>query len=189
MSTVVVVRKNGKACIAADSLISYGSLTQSASYLTYRPKLIQVGSTYIGLVGSTSHEMVLRHYFSRPNKRPAFKDRASIFHTWVELHRALKEEYHLNPNEEKEDPYETTRISALLANPFGIFGVYPLRSVDEYTKFWAMGAGDEFALGAMHACYERLESVEEIAQAGIEAAAEFDNSTALPITLYTVKLK
>lgn len=61
--------------------------------------------------------------------------------------------------------------------------------MDEYTKFWALGAGDEFALGAMHACYDRLESVEEIAHAGIEAAAEFDNSTALPITLYTVKLK
>src|ERR1043165_6309479 len=107
MSTVVVVRKNGRACIAADSLISYGSLAQPASYLTYRPKLIRVGNTFIGLVGSTSHEMVLRHYFARPNKRPSFKDRASIFKAWIELHKALKEEYHLNPNEEKDDPYET----------------------------------------------------------------------------------
>jgi ATP-dependent protease HslVU (ClpYQ) peptidase subunit len=58
--------------------------------------------------------------------------------------------------------------------------------VFEYTKFWAIGSGREFALGAMHAQYPRLKTAAAIAKAGIEAGATFDRNTALPMTLYTV---
>jgi ATP-dependent HslUV protease subunit HslV len=79
-------------------------------------------------------------------------------------------------------------MHVLLANPHGIFGIYALRSVDEYNKFWAFGSGTDYALGALHCTYDRLEKVEDIARAAIEAAAEFDNATALPVTVHSVKL-
>ncbi len=189
MSTVVVVRKEKQICIAADTLTSFGDLVQPGAYLKDMTKILRVGDTYIGLVGSTSHVMVLQHYFAQRKKAVSFKDCTSIFKVWLELHGALKKQFHLNPNDENDDPYETTRISALLANPHGIFGVYPLRAVDEYTKFWAKGSGDEYALGAMHACYSRMKTAEEIARVGVEAAAEFDGGTALPLTLHTISLK
>ena len=60
--------------------------------------------------------------------------------------------------------------------------------MDEYTKFWAMGSGSEYALGAMYAVYESLESAEEIATLGVKAGIEFDDGSAAPITSYSVEL-
>ena len=81
------------------------------------------------------------------------------------------------------------QIDALICNPKGIFGVYSLREVSEYTKFWAIGSGSEFALGAMHALYDRLDSAEEIAKAGVEAGAEFNNASSLPMSIQVIDLE
>jgi ATP-dependent protease HslVU (ClpYQ) peptidase subunit len=64
-----------------------------------------------------------------------------------------------------------------------------MREVFEYTRFWAVGSGREYALGAMHAHYPRLKTAEAIARAGIEAGATFDRNSALPMTVYTVTPK
>jgi len=45
MSTVVVVRKNGVACIAADSLTSYGELKLSSRYDPHSEKIQTFGDT------------------------------------------------------------------------------------------------------------------------------------------------
>ena len=104
------------------------------------------------------------------------------------LHPILKEQHFLNPKEEEDDPYESTQVQALIANVRGIFGVYSMREVFEYTQFWAAGTGREFALGAMSALYSRLKTAEEIARAGVEAGTLFDKNSALPLTVYTLPL-
>jgi ATP-dependent protease HslVU (ClpYQ) peptidase subunit len=73
-------------------------------------------------------------------------------------------------------------------NPSGIFGLYSLREVDQYTRFWAIGSGAEFALGAMHVAYDLLDDAQAVARAGIEAGACFDNSSALPMSSYSLEL-
>lgn len=62
------------------------------------------------------------------------------------------------------------------------------RECYEYTRFWSIGSGSEIALGAMHVAYDLDLSAQEVAELGLKAAVEFDNSTAAPLTLYTVKL-
>jgi ATP-dependent protease HslVU (ClpYQ) peptidase subunit len=57
-----------------------------------------------------------------------------------------------------------------------------------YSKFWAIGSGRDFAIGAMYAQYDKLDSAEEIARVGVEAGCEFDTNSALPLTSYTIKL-
>ncbi|MCI0564756.1 MAG: hypothetical protein MN733_40330, partial [Nitrososphaera sp.] len=101
---------------------------------------------------------------------------------------ALKSDYFLTQGEDKESPYESSHMHVLIANPYGIFGVYGLRSVDEYNKYWAFGSGTDYALGSLHTTYDRFDDAEEIARAAIEAAAEFDNATGLPLTSYSVEL-
>ena len=64
-----------------------------------------------------------------------------------------------------------------------------MREVFEYTQFWAVGTGREFALGAMHSLYRRLDSAASVAEAGIEAGATFDKNSGLPLTLFTLKLR
>ena len=60
-----------------------------------------------------------------------------------------------------------------------------MREVFEYTQFWAVGSGREFALGAMQSLYGRLRSADAVARAGVEAGAMFDKNSALPMTLYS----
>ena len=78
----------------------------------------------------------------------------------------------------------------LIANPHGIFGVGAHRTVQEYLKFYAIGTDTDLALGTMYAAYgnSRL-SAEQVARLAIEAAAEFDDATGLPVTSHSVKLR
>src|SRR5262245_53961001 len=186
MSTVVVVKKNGRACIAADTLVSWGSTKLSAEFLTDKSKIIEVGDSYLGITGSSTHRHVLESYFSRSDNF-SFESVEEIFETWREFHKALKTDYFMTPGDEKDAPYESSHMHVLIANPSGIFGVYGLRSVDEYNKYWAFGSGTDYALGALHCSYDYFDSAEEIAKAAIEAAAQFDNATGLPMTVFTVE--
>ena len=64
-----------------------------------------------------------------------------------------------------------------------------MREVFEYTRFWAVGSGREFALGAMNAMYGRLKTAEAIARVGIDAGCTFDKNSALPMSLFTLKAR
>jgi len=188
MTTVVVVRKNDEIAIAADSLTTFGDTRLSAEHDRSFDKIVRYRDTYVGLCGSAAHQLVFESLL-KAHADLDFGSKAAIFETFRKLHPILKEQHFLNPKEEEDDPYESTQITALVASEHGIFGVYSMREVFEYTKFWAVGSGREYALGAMHAQYPRLKTAAAIAKAGIEAGATFDRNSALPMTLYTVALK
>lgn len=188
MSTIVAVRKGNRACIAADSLTSFGDTRLSAAYDCTHEKIHRFHDNHIGVVGSAAHTLVIQNLFNEQCGL-SLDGRVEIFETFRGLHPKLKEEFFLNPKEEEEDAYESSRIDALIVNPHGVFGIFSLREVFAYRKFWAIGSGAEFALGAMHALYDRLEDADEIARAGVEAGAEFNNASALPISSYSVQLK
>ena len=194
MSTVVVAKKAGKICIAADSLTSFGDLKLDSSYDAAHDKILQYEDSHLGIVGSAAHQLVLESIFSEKKLEEEkiivdFSSRLAIFESFRALHPLLKEKYFLNPKDEDDDPYESTQIDALIANPFGVFGVHSLREVTEYKKFWAIGSGAEYALGAMFALYETNASAEEIAHAGVAAGAEFNNSSAMPLSSYVIDMK
>ena len=188
MSTLVVARKAGQVCIAADSLTSFGDLRMGADYEAGHDKILVHNDSYLGIVGSAAHQLVLESILSQDEIEVDFSSRLAVFETFRSLHPVLKDKYFLNTKDEDDDPYESTQIDALIACPHGIFGVHSLREVCEYKKFWAIGSGAEYALGAMYAVFDRLDSAEEIARAGVLAGAEFNNASAMPMSSYTVDL-
>lgn len=188
MSTVVVVKKGSSVCIAADSLTSFGDLRMGADYEAGHDKILSHGNSYLGIVGSAAHHLVMESILKQDEVKVDFSSRLAVFETFRSLHPVLKDRYFLNTKDEDDDPYESTQIDALIACPHGIFGVHSLREVCEYKKFWAIGSGSDYALGAMYAVYERLDSAEEIARVGVMAGAEFNNASAMPLSSYTVDL-
>lgn len=103
------------------------------------------------------------------------------------MHPKLKDDFFLKVDEEDDDPYESSQMTVLLANPHGIFAVYSLREVYEYQRFWGIGSGRDYAIGAMNAVYDNPDlSAEDIARIGIEAGCAFDVSSSMPMTSYTV---
>ena len=85
--------------------------------------------------------------------------------------------------------YQSSQIDALIANQHGIFGMFEFREVHEFEKFWAIGSGKAYALGAMYEAYERVEDPTEIAKIGVRASCEFDNACELPLSVYVLDLK
>ena len=194
MSTVVVVKKAGKVCIAADSLTSFGDLKLNSMYDAAHYKILHHDENYLGIVGSAAHQLVLESLLTSKKISDKkieidFSSRLAIFETFRALHPVLKEKYFLNAKDEDDDPYESTQIDALIANPSGIFGVHSLREVTEYKKFWAIGSGAEYALGAMFAVFDDAASAEEVAHAGVAAGAEFNNASSMPLSSYVVDLQ
>jgi ATP-dependent protease HslVU (ClpYQ) peptidase subunit len=188
MSTLVAVRKNNEICIAGDSLTTFGDTRLSSGYDAAHDKIHKYGDNYIGVVGSAAHALVIQSIFDdKAAHKLDLSSRQAIFETFRALHPKLKEEYFLNPKEDEEDAYESSRMDVIIVNAAGIFGVYSLREVFEYSRFWALGSGSEFALGAMYALYDRADKAEEVARGGVEAGAEFNAASSLPMTHYTIK--
>src|SRR5258706_13155998 len=147
------------------------------------------GDSYLGVAGSAAHQLVLENLLSRtPNLN--FHGKAAIYDVFRKLHPVLKDEAFLNPKEEEDDPYESSQMTVMIANPTGIFAVYSMREVFEFDRFWAIGSGRDFALGAMYGGYEgKSKTAAAVAQAGIHAGAEFDTGTSEPVHLFEVKLR
>jgi ATP-dependent HslUV protease subunit HslV len=188
MTTIAVVKKDGIAAIAADTLTKWGSAKESAAYITNHEKILRVGDSYLAITGSATFKMVLKDYFESATD-VRLSTTPEIFRTWNRLHSALKERYFLMPEEDKEDALESSRMDVLIANPRGIFGVSGHRTVQEFSRFYAYGRGSDYALGALYSAYElKGRSAEELARHAIETANEFDDGTGLPITSFTLRL-
>jgi ATP-dependent protease HslVU (ClpYQ) peptidase subunit len=80
-------------------------------------------------------------------------------------------------------------MTVLIANKHGIFCAFSLREIYEYQRFWAIGSGEPYAIGAMHAVYaQEALSATDIAKVGVGAGCQFDIHSALPLTAYQVQI-
>lgn len=188
MTTCVVVKKNNQIAIAADSLVTFGDTRLSNAY-EVNNKIFQVGDSYVTLAGTTAHFPVMRKVLTEMGADCKLSTRDEVFDTYSKVHQILKENYFLNTKEDEEDAYESSQITSLIANPHGIFGVYSLREVFSFDRFWGIGSGRNFALGAMYAVFDRAESAQEIAQIGVQAGAEFDKSSSAPFQIFSFDMK
>jgi ATP-dependent protease HslVU (ClpYQ) peptidase subunit len=185
VSTVTVVRKNGKVAIAADTQSSFGSRKLSAAYNKRASKILRLGPSFVGLTGVAANLRVLEHVFKEVEP-PALDSAADIFDVFLKLHERLKYDYAMNVR--VGQPYESSEMTLLIANQHGIFGIYSMREVVEHKRFWAAGSGGDYALGAMHACYDTMSDAVSIAEAGVRAAVEFDDGTGAPIESHAIRL-
>ena len=189
MSTVVVARKGGTVAIASDSLVTFGETRLPHGYEA-NAKMFNVAGSWIGAVGTTAHMPVLRQMLgSLPKDELQLDSREGLFETFLRIHPKLKERFFMNTKEQDSDPYESSQFSILIANVHGIFGVESYREVFEFDRFWAIGSGRRFALGGMHAAFDRAKTAREVATAGVLAGCEFDTSSAGPVRVQTFKLK
>jgi len=193
MTTLVVVKKAGHVAMAADTLVTFGDTS-----LTHRfeanSKIFKIdtpdGPSYIGMAGTVAHFPVLRKAMSTlPPEQLKLGSRDEVFETFLKLHPLLKEMFFLQSKEDDNDPYESSQFTVVIANANGIFGLYSYREVFEFKEFWGIGSGRSFALGAMHACWDKAKTARDVAMAGLNAGCEFDKNSGGPIDVFTLKLK
>jgi len=189
MTTICVACKAGQVAIAADALVTFGD-TRLAHGYEANDKVFRVGDSWIGMAGTTAHFPVLRRALGAlPKQELRLSSRDEVFETFLKLHPKLKEQFFLNTKEEESDPYESSQFTVLIANATGAYGVYSYREVFEFDRFWAIGSGRSFALGAMYAMYDKARSARELVELGVRAGCEFDKNSAAPVRAHTIKLR
>ena len=193
MTTVVAVRKGGQVVMAADSLVTFGD-TRLSHRAEANQKLFMVndagGQSIFAVAGAAAHFLVLQHALAAQSAEALrFGSKDEIFRTFTLLHPVLKDSFFLQAKEDEHEPYESSQFTMLLANASGIYGIYSYREVFEFKQFWSIGSGRSFALGAMHAVYDKARSARDVAEAGVAAACEFDRNSAGPVDVLTLKLK
>lgn len=193
MTTLVVVKKAGQVAIAADTLVTFGDTS-----LTHRfednSKIFRVetpaGGSFIGMAGTVAHFPALRKAMAAlPKDQLMLGSKDEVYDTFLKLHPLLKETFFLQTKEDDSDPYESSQFTVVIANSAGIFGLYSYREVFEFKEFWGIGSGRSFALGAMHAAWDKVKTAREVALAGASAGCEFDKNSAGPVDVFTLKLK
>src|SRR4029078_5927364 len=92
MTTIAVVRKNGYAAIAADTMTKWGSGKETADYIVNHDKIFRVGNNYLGVTGNAQSQAILRAYFARPRVYAHFESPLEIVKTGQKLHSVLKRE-------------------------------------------------------------------------------------------------
>jgi ATP-dependent protease HslVU (ClpYQ) peptidase subunit len=189
VTTVAVARVAGQVAIAADTLVTFGD-TRLAHGYEANDKLFRVGDSWIGMAGTTAHFPVLRKALgSLMPEELKLNTRDEVFDTFLKLHPKLKDQFFMNTKEEDADPYESSQFTVLVANASGIYGVYSYREVFEFDRFWAIGSGRSFALGAMYAAWDKSKSARELAELGVRAGCEFDKNSLAPVRVHNMKLK
>ena len=179
--------------MAADTLVTFGD-TSLPHRFESNSKVFKVdtlqGISYVGMAGTVAHFPALRKAMAAlPKEDLKFGSRDEVYDTFLKLHPVLKETFFLQTKEDDNDPYESSQFTVVIANACGIFGLYSYREVFEFKEFWGIGSGRSFALGAMHAVWDKAKTAREVAVAGMNAGCEFDKNSADPIEVFTLKLK
>jgi len=79
MTTVTVVKKDGRIAIAADTLTKWGGGKESADYVANHEKIIRIGDSHIAITGSATFKLILSDYFSSLDVPPQFDSAAETF--------------------------------------------------------------------------------------------------------------
>ncbi|MBK1791028.1 hypothetical protein [Persicirhabdus sediminis] len=188
MSIALVAIRDNQLCLAADTLSSWGSHLMSAEYNGTASKIIDTADSHIATTGMSVLADALNAIISDDPELLKLDSQLNVFKSWNALHQRLNENYHLRQQGD-EDEVESSHFSAIVANKSGAYIVAPLRSVDKLAKFWAIGSGSDYAFGAMHLAYSQGLTPREICEAGVAAAAEFDDGCGAPFEFRELTLQ
>lgn len=163
--------------------------TPFSEYEIESEKIIEWGSSYIGITDHPVWPLVLKNYIAQSKQKPSLQSREEIFDELLKMHQSLKDKYYLVNEVDEDDSFESSRFESLIINSYGIFKTYHLRSIQQFINFAAIDSGSSYALGAIKAVYDLIDDPEEIAKIGIEAAVRFDHKTDLPIQAQCINLE
>ena len=187
MTTIVVVIKNGRATLGADSLATYGSIKEPSSLFRSEEKLIKCGATFIAIAGTATFKQALIEIL-RGQAMPDLDSVAAVFRFVNTSLGSLKEDYHLQTITDQGSP-ELVDMDLLLLGTGGAFCVFSNRTVHEVAKYYAFGSGADIALGALHALYDGALDSEGLCRAALDAASTFDTQTGGPYTIETLSVR
>ncbi|MCH9006624.1 hypothetical protein IIA29_01245 [candidate division KSB1 bacterium] len=189
MSVVVGVKIDDSISIACDTQSSRGSLKILDTYMSNHTKIFKFNESLIGITGWFALEQIFHHVLTTKPEILDFSSRVSIFESLLKIQGVFEEEYFVETSENDDQPVSSNQLTAIILNRHGLFDIDSYREVNQFTRFWAIGSGQELALGAMHALHGKGCSAKEIAGAGVQAACDFNDGCSAPINIETMQVE
>jgi ATP-dependent protease HslVU (ClpYQ) peptidase subunit len=183
MSIIVSVNKDGRSVMAADSLVTLGERRIPTESLAVQ-KIRRVGGAMVGVAGWNVYDDVLTHHLSA-TKSVRLATRTEIFSFFNSFWQALHKDYaFVNDSVEAADsPFGSLDSTFIVHNANGIFLVTSDMGVLPFERFYAIGSGAPYALGAIEAIYGGDLDAELIARRAVEVAIQLDVSCGGPVVL------
>lgn len=187
MSIALAIEKNGELIVAADTLTSFGH-TKVPPALHAAQKIRRVGGAYLASTGWGLYENILDDVLARRG-RVSLGSSSQIFAFFLRLWRDLHKKYSFvndQIDEKESGPFGNLDSTFLVANRAGIFYVGPDMSVTRVERYFAIGSGAQFALGALHGLHDSRLGAEAVARRAIAAAIAFDTYCGGEAQIYRV---
>ena len=178
MSVIFGAIVNGKLAIGCDSKSSEDNLLFPAGEKLTWHKIHRIGDAYVGHVGNSQYHTVLENLAANHTNIFDFTDQLTIHQSFNRAQQLLVGDYGLVP---QGDDFSGSGLNLLIAVNGKLYSVDPERGVDEYARFWAVGSGTMFALGAAEALYPNAQMAEKLVEDVIRVACKYDLHSLEPI--------
>ncbi|MEL7509869.1 MAG: hypothetical protein AAFX51_02040 [Cyanobacteria bacterium J06636_28] len=188
MTVITAVKKDNEIAIACDTLVTRnGNIKTLAEHQSDYSKLIAYGDNILGFTGSWAVKQIFTDLLERSEPQ-SLTSSGEIFRWLLSNQATLKSDYFVKTDNgnDKRQPTESQWLHALMVNPHGIFVITAYREVTEFPKFWSIGSGNRFALGALEILYEQDLSAAAIAEKAALAATKFSPECAEPVIVRAI---
>ena len=175
MSIAVAIKKNRQLALGSDSQTSFGSSRVPWDNLK-TTKIHRIGESYIATTGWGLYENILDDYLVRTPETKVDTKHA-IFTFFMTFWKELHDNYSFvkdQPDKDDESPFGSLDATFLVISPEGVFHVGADMSVTTFEKYYAIGSGADYALGAISVLYDYAPAALTICRKSLGAAIDFD---------------
>lgn len=192
MSIIVGVHKNDRIVLAADTMHFYGNRREHPDNVACGAKVRRVGRSHVGGVGWTVYDNILEHYLHTQKRPPALGSERAIFDFFLKFWKVMRDKYQFvndqsGDNHDEPSPFADLDSEFIVANRNGLFQVGTNLTVMRFEKYLAIGSGQQYAYGALHALYATSRTAEQIARQATQAAAYFDQGCGGEVECFAVR--
>ncbi|MCU0555117.1 MAG: hypothetical protein MUF17_10205 [Syntrophales bacterium] len=190
MTVVAAVLKRKSLVIGADTQINFGDSCMPGTNIK-TSKLFTINGTYVAGSGWALYDNIIQDLLSdRKNRNLNLDDERSIFKFFNNLYFTVKEKYsYVNSQcNGHNTPFADLDARFLVAGRSGIFYVSANMSVHKFERYYAIGSGCDYALGAIHVLYDCDLSAKDICHRALSAAIDMDVHCGGPPEIHEINL-
>ena len=186
MTILVAVEKGPDLVLAADTKTSFDMHTVPIENLRAE-KILQVGDAVLGCAGWALYGNLLEDYL-KDKRKVSLGSRQHVFRFFLKFWEDLREHYSFVEDRaaDEETPFADLDSEFLVVHPQGIFHVASHLTVAQLHRFFAIGAGADYALGALQVLYDQDLDAETLARRAVETAIAFCSDCGGPVDVRTL---
>lgn len=171
MTTICVAKIDEHVVYGCDNATSIGS--ERVHTVASNKKYIINNKNFFGITGSPTFLLAVYTYLSEVESI-SLTDRFDVYRFLVGLHSNLKEYHFLDGSVDENSNFESIGLTMLIANAHGIFSTYDNREVIYHSDYYAIGSGQEYALGAMSLAARSTNDARTLVESGLYSASVHD---------------